>query len=132
MMAFYPQIKGVHVGMVIATASLFTLRGLCMMMGSTIGMLGPVRYTSYTIDTILFTSALMLATLLRQYPLVHGWLTVKVLLLIMYIVLGSYALKRGTTWRARAAAFAAALLTLCAIISVAHAHHPLGFFASSL
>ena len=53
-------------------------------------MAAPLRYLSYTIDTVLLTAALMLATILHQYPFVHAWLTVKVLLLVVYVVLGSY------------------------------------------
>ena len=71
-------------------------------------MAAPLRYLSYTIDTVLLTAALMLATMLHQYPFVHGWLTVKVLLLVVYVVLGSYALKRGATRTVRAWSFVAA------------------------
>jgi uncharacterized membrane protein SirB2 len=78
---------------------------------------------------VLLTAALMLATLLQQYPLVHTWLTVKVLLLLGYIVLGSFALKRGSTRRARVLYWLAALLVYAFIISVARAHHPLGIFS---
>jgi len=58
---------------------------------------------------------------------VQGWLTVKVVLLIVYIVLGTYALKRARTPRGRALAYAAALATYLAIIGVARAHHVLGW-----
>ena len=40
-------------------------------------MAAPLRYLSYTIDTVLLTAAMMLATMLHQYPFVHGWLTVE-------------------------------------------------------
>jgi uncharacterized membrane protein SirB2 len=119
MIEFYPQIKWVHVAAVIASGGLFALRGAGMLMGSTLGMSAPVRYLSYTIDTALLTAALMLATLLHQYPLVHGWLTAKVGLLVLYIVLGSYALKRASTRATRAGFFVAALLTYGLIICVA-------------
>src|ERR1043166_2620323 len=101
MLEFYPQIKWVHVAAVIASGSLFALRGAGVLAGSRWAMHAVPRYTSYAIDTVLLTAALMLATILRQYPFVHGWLTVKVLLLIAYIVLGSMALKRAPTRRAR-------------------------------
>ena len=79
---------------------------------------------------MLLTAALMLATMLHQYPFVHGWLTAKVLLLVVYVVLGSYALKRGATRdRQGAGAFVAALLVYGFIISVARAHDPRGVFA---
>ncbi len=70
----------------------------------------------------------MLATILHQYPFVHGWLTMKVVLLVVYIVLGSYALKRGQSRNARVLFWFAALAVYAFIISVARAH-PLGVLA---
>ncbi len=131
MIEFYPQIKLVHVSAVFASGGLFLLRGALLQLGQTWAMAAPLRYLSYAIDTVLLTAALMLATILHQYPFVHGWLTVKVVLLIVYIVLGSLALKRGRTPAIRGAAYVAALLVYAFIISVARAHHPLGIFASS-
>ncbi len=129
MMEFYPQIKWVHVAAVIASGGLFALRGTGTLAGATWPMFAPLRYLSYSIDTVLLTAALMLATLLHQYPFVHAWLTVKVLLLVSYILLGGYALKRARTRAARAWCFVAAMLVYVFIASVARAHHPLGAFA---
>jgi uncharacterized membrane protein SirB2 len=129
MIEFYPQIKWVHVAAVIASGTLFALRGAGVLAGARWPMFAPLRYLTYTIDTVLLTAALMLATILHQYPFVHGWLTVKVLLLVVYIALGSFALKRGRTPAARAGFFVAAVLVYLFIVSVARAHHPLGFFA---
>lgn len=89
-------------------------------------MSAPVRYLSYSVDTVLLTSALMLITLLHQYPFVQSWLTVKVALVIAYVALGSFALKRGRTPRMRLGCFIAAMLVYGMIISIARAHHPLG------
>ncbi len=83
---------------------------------------------SYTIDTCLLTAALMLVTILHQYPFVQGWLTTKVLLLIVYVVLGTYALRRARTQAMRIAAFVAALLMFLFIASVAWWHDPRGIF----
>ena len=113
----------------IASGGLFALRGTGTLAGATWPMFAPLRYLSYSIDTVLLTAALMLATLLHQYPFVHAWLTVKVLLLVSYILLGSYALKRARTRDARAWCFVAAILVYVFIASVARAHHPLGVFA---
>ena len=88
-----------------------------------------LRYPSYAIDTLLLTAALMLTSVVHQYPFGNGWLTMKVALLVAYVVLGSVALKRGRTRRIRIAAFAAALLTVGFLVSVARAHHPWGIFA---
>ena len=126
MIEFYPQIRWVHIAAVIASGVLFTLRGAGTLAGAKWPMFAPLRYLTYTIDTVLLTAALMLVTILHQYPFVHGWLTAKVLLLIVYIVLGSLALKRARTPRARAWSFAAALAVFLFIVGIARAHHPLG------
>jgi len=126
---FYAQIKWVHVAAVIASGSLFALRGAGTLAGAGWPLWAPVRFLSYTIDTVLLTAALMLVTLLHQYPFVQGWLTAKVCLLVVYILLGTFALKRGRTPRVRAWCFAAALAVFLFIVSIARAHHPLGVFA---
>jgi uncharacterized membrane protein SirB2 len=127
MIEFYAQIKWTHVAAVIASGALFALRGAGALAGARWPMWAPLRYLTYTIDTVLLTAALMLATILRQYPFVHGWLTAKVLLLVVYVVLGSLALKRARTQRTRAWCYAAALAVFLFIVSIARAHHPAGF-----
>jgi uncharacterized membrane protein SirB2 len=119
----------VHIAAVIASGLLFALRGAGVLANARWPMFAPLRYLTYTIDTVLLTAALMLATILHQYPFVHAWLTVKVLLLVLYIVLGSFALKRARTPASRAACFGAALLVYLFIASVARAHHPFGVLA---
>jgi uncharacterized membrane protein SirB2 len=130
MLDLYPQIKLVHVAAVMLSGALFALRGSLMLARSPLSHHAVLRRLSYAIDTALLTAALMLATILHQYPFVHAWLTVKVLLLVLYIVLGTVALKRGSTYRTRAIAFGAALCVFAFIVSVALAHHPLGVFAA--
>jgi uncharacterized membrane protein SirB2 len=129
MIEFYPQIRAVHIGAVIASGSLFLLRGAAVQLGAAWAMAAPLRYLSYSIDTVLLTAALMLSTILHQYPFVHGWLTAKVVLLIAYVVLGSVALKRGRTRAARISCWIAALLVYLFIVSIARAHSPFGVAA---
>lgn len=129
MIEFYPQIKWVHVAAVIASGALFSLRGLALHLGARWVMTPVLRYLSYTIDTVLLTAALMLATILHQYPFVHGWLTAKVGLLVAYVLLGSHALKRGQTRTVRVVCWLAALAVYGFIASIARAHHPLGMLA---
>lgn len=129
MIEFYPQIKLAHIAAVFASGGLFALRGLAVQFGAAWAMAAPLRYLSYTIDTVLLTAALMLSSILQMYPFVHGWLTVKVTLLVVYIALGTFALKRGRTRRVRLICWIGALLVFGAIVSVARSHHPLGLFA---
>jgi uncharacterized membrane protein SirB2 len=127
MIEFYPQIKFVHVLCVILSGSLFALRGVAVLAGVRAANHVVVRWLSYAIDTTLLTSALMLASILRQYPFVDAWLTTKVLLLVAYIVLGVHALRRARSRRVRAACFVAALAVFMFIVGVARAHDPRGF-----
>jgi uncharacterized membrane protein SirB2 len=129
MIEFYPQIRTVHIAAVIASGLLFLLRGGAVQLGAKWAMAAPLRYLSYSIDTVLLTAALMLVTILHQYPFVHGWLTAKVVLLVVYVVLGSFALKRGRTKGVRITCWLAALLVYLFIVSIARAHSPLGIVA---
>lgn len=127
MIEFYPQIKFAHVLCVILSGSLFALRGMMMLAGSRFANHAALRYLSYAIDTTLLTAALMLATILHQYPFAQAWLTVKVLLLVVYIVLGVFALRRGRTRRVRAICYVIALVVFASIVGVALTHNPLGW-----
>jgi uncharacterized membrane protein SirB2 len=73
----------------------------------------------HVIDTLLLASALTLVVWSHQYPGAQNWLTAKLLALIVYIGLGTVALKRGRTKGARIAAFIAALLVFGYIVKVA-------------
>lgn len=131
MTEYYLVLRNLHVGCAIATITLFVLRGLLMLADSP-RRHGPVlRYLPHVIDTVLLTTALMLTTVISQYPFSTGWLTVKLVLLVAYIVLGSIALNRGRTRAIRVAAFVAALATIGFLVSVARTHHPLGMFAAA-
>jgi uncharacterized membrane protein SirB2 len=130
MTEYYLVLRNVHIGCAILTIALFVLRGALMLADSP-RLNGPLlRYLPHVVDTVLLTSALMLTTVIRQFPFSTGWLTAKVVLLVAYIVLGSIALKRGRTRTVRVAAFVAALATIGFLVTVARAHHPLGLFAS--
>jgi uncharacterized membrane protein SirB2 len=126
MIEFYPQIKWVHVAAVLASGAIFLLRGLAVQGNARWPMAAPVRYLSYSVDTVLLTAALMLLTILPGTVYANGWLTVKLTLLVAYIALGSIALKRGRTRNARLVSFVAALAVYGSIIATARLHHPLG------
>lgn len=126
MIEFYPQIKFVHVAAVIASGSLFALRALLLQFEPGWARAAPVRYLSYSIDTVLLTAALMLMNVLHQYPVVHSWLTVKIALIIVYIVLGSWALKRARTRISQIVFAVAALAVFGFVVSIARSHSPWG------
>ncbi len=119
MAEYYTLIKHIHQGSAIVSVALFILRGIWMMAES--GMLRRtwVRVVPHVIDTVLLASALMLSWLIAQYPFVHGWVTAKVVGLVVYIALGMIALKRGRTMGIRVVAWFVALMVFAYIMLVA-------------
>ena len=129
MLAYYLQIKWVHVAAVLASGGLFALRGLLLHLGAGgVAMAWPLRFLSYGVDTVLLTAALMLFTLLPHAMFANGWLALKLLLLPVYVVLGSFALKRGRSPRVRVGCWLAALAVYATMLGIARMHHPLGWF----
>ncbi|BBB69963.1 siroheme synthase [Undibacterium sp. YM2] len=115
----YLAIKHLHLTCVGLSGSLFLLRGIWKMRDSAMLDKRWVKVLPHVIDTLLLASALTLAVLSGQYPFQQNWLTAKLFALILYIVLGTVALKRGKTPAIRTAAFIAAILVFAYIISVA-------------
>jgi len=115
----YPALKLLHVACVVATASASCWRGIWMLGESPLLRHPLTRVLPHLNDTLLLAAGIGMAMMLHQYPLVDGWLTAKLLALLLYIVLGTVALKRGRTKRIRILAFGGALLTLSYLVAVA-------------
>lgn len=126
MLELYPEIKWVHVAAVVASGSLFVLRGLAVQARARWPLAAPVRYLSYGIDTVLLAAALLLLAILPSAVYANGWLMAKLGLLVVYIGLGTFALKRGRTAAVRRVTFVGALLVYASMFSIARSHHPLG------
>jgi uncharacterized membrane protein SirB2 len=121
---FYLEIRTLHVAAVAASIALFIFRGGLMLARSRWLESRVLRVVPHVIDTVLLASAVVLALIIQQYPFVNGWLTAKLLALIIYIVLGSIAIRRGRTRGARIAALAVALVTVSYIVGTALHHDP--------
>ena len=126
----YLTLKSLHVGCVVVSYALFLLRGIWMMRRPEWLRLRWVRTLPHVVDTVLLGSAVAMALMIRQYPFVAGWLTAKLLALLLYIVLGSIALKRGRTRNQRIAAWFAAQAVFFYIIAVALTRSPLPWTAA--
>ncbi|WP_323744809.1 SirB2 family protein [Noviherbaspirillum soli] len=118
------MLKHLHMSCAALSGALFLLRGLWMLQDSPRLRQRWVRTLPHLIDTVLLASAVALAVWSAQYPLAQPWLTAKVCALLLYIVLGSVALKRGRSNGIRAAAFLAALATFAYIVAVALSKTP--------
>ena len=123
----YLTIKQVHVSAAGLSLALFALRGAWRAVSPERLAARWVRIVPHVIDTVLLASALWLAWQLGRDA--APWIAAKVVALLLYIVLGSIALKRGRTPGLRIAAFVAALATFGYIVSVAIAKSPWGVLA---
>ncbi|MEO8803230.1 MAG: SirB2 family protein [Rudaea sp.] len=128
-MDYYLQIKIVHIACVIASGLVFLTRGMLINIGYTnLAQRRGVRWMSYAIDTTLLTAGVLLVVILPRGMFANGWLATKLLVLVVYIVLGMFALKRGRTPTIRRIFYVAALLAYASIIGIAWAHQPLGWW----
>lgn len=125
----YIALKHLHITCVIVSGLGFFLRGLWMLGGSPLMNRRWVRIAPHIVDSALLGSAIALTVITSQYPFAQGWLTAKLVGLLVYILCGMMALKRGKTRTSRAAFFAMALLVFAYIVSVALTRSPLGVFA---
>ncbi|MDX1488691.1 MAG: SirB2 family protein [Acidiferrobacterales bacterium] len=123
----YTLLKTIHMSTAVLTLMSFLLRGVWMLRASS--MLGRrwVRIVPHVIDAILLASAIALMVQIRQYPGTQAWLTAKVVAVVIYIVFGSVALKRGRTKVMRTTAWLGALAVYAYILMVALTHHPMPF-----
>jgi uncharacterized membrane protein SirB2 len=124
----YLVLKHLHVTCVGVSGFGFFLRGLWMLSGSPLLNRRWVRVVPHVVDTALLGSAIALTVITHQYPIAQSWLTAKLVGLLVYILCGTMALKRGKSSTSRAVFFVAALLAFAYIVSVALTRDPLGGF----
>ncbi len=120
----YTLLKLVHVSSVMLSYLLFLTRGIWMMRASAQLQQRWVKVMPHVIDTTLLASAIMLAVLIQQNPLVNSWLTAKVVGLLIYIGLGMVALRFGKTRMVKVSAWIMAQLVFFYIVLVALTKNP--------
>lgn len=120
-------LKHIHVSCAGISFALFFLRGIWSFRGSPIMRQRWIKVVPHIVDTLLLASALMLAYTIDQYPFLDGWLTAKFFGLVLYILLGTIALKYGKTKTVRVSAWFAAQAAFFYIVLVAKQHNPLPF-----
>ncbi|MCX7192319.1 MAG: SirB2 family protein [Proteobacteria bacterium] len=120
-------LKIIHVSCAVISYTLFFLRGIWILNKSAIIRQRWVAIAPHIVDTLLLSSAIALAFTIHQYPLVHAWLTAKFFALLLYIGLGSFALKQAKNNASRILAWLAAQAVFAYIVLVAINHNPLPF-----
>lgn len=120
-------LKHIHVSCAVISIALFFLRGIWSFNDSPIMRQRWVKIVPHYVDTVLLASALWMAAIIEQYPFVDAWLTAKFFGLVLFILLGTIALKHGKSKAVRVSAWFAALAVFAYIVSVAATHNPLPF-----
>jgi len=120
-------LKAIHVSCAAGSYALFFLRGIWSMNGSPVMRQRWIKIVPHVVDTLLLVSALALAFTIGQYPFVDMWLTAKFFALLLYIGLGSVALKHGRNKATRISAWLAAQAVFVYIVLVAANHNPLPY-----
>lgn len=118
----WPLLKQLHVTFAVLTACSFCLRAYWMLSHSPRGHASVWRWLPHVVDALLFATGLTMAIGLAISPFTHPWLAVKLLAIVVYIVIGSVALKRGRSHGQRVAALVLSLLVLVYIFAVALRH----------
>ncbi|MDP2806376.1 MAG: SirB2 family protein [Gallionellaceae bacterium] len=122
-------IKYLHISCVILSYGLFLLRGIWILKASPIMQQRWVRIAPHIIDTALLGSAITLAMMLNISPLETPWLLAKIIALLLYITLGTIAIKRGKSKRIRLGAWLGAQIVFLYIVLTALSHDPLPWHA---
>ena len=120
----WPLLKQLHVALALLTAASFCLRGYWMLVGSPNLTGAWSSRLPHVIDALLFLTGLTMAIGLSLSPHAHPWLAVKLVAVVVYVVIGSVALKRGRSYRQRVLALILSLLVLAYIFAVALHHDP--------
>ncbi len=118
-----------HIHMTAAGLSFlgFLIRGYWMMTNSKMLHVKPVKILPHIIDTLLLGAAIYLVVVSHQYPFVVNWLTAKLLLLVVYIVAGTIAIKPGKTKKKKITAFLIAVVAIISMFAIASIKPALSF-----
>lgn len=121
-MLWYPLLKNIHITCVLLSISGFLLRAWWRFYAPHRLQAKLVKILPHMIDTLLLASAIGLSLILQQYPLVHHWLTAKVVLLLVYIFAGAITLKTRFDRQVSLFAFLIAVSSFATIVFTALSH----------
>ncbi len=126
----YPLLLKTHLGLVVTSVGLFAVRALAALQGQGWPLRKAWRRASEVVDTTLLTAGAGLWWLLQLNPVHTPWLGLKLGLLVVYIGLGTVAMRGSATTPVRALCLLVALLCVAFMASIALARHPLGWWAT--
>ncbi len=115
----YSLLRTLHIATVHLTLVLFLVRGFWMLTDSSLLEARWVKVLPHVNDSLLLFAAIAMLIVAGLNPLEQPWLMAKVIGLLVYIGLGTVALKRGKTKAIRVQAMIVALAVFGYIVAVA-------------
>ena len=125
----YLSVKYAHLSLAILSVAGFLLRGFWMMTGSVLLGHKAVRIVPHVVDTLFFASGVALVVQLALPVMQSPWLLAKFAGLVVYIILGAIALRRGPTMPVRQLAFVGAMSAFAYIVGAAVSKSPASWIA---
>lgn len=112
-------IKHIHVWLVVLSVGGFLLRFIWSQRNSAYLQRKVVKIAPHIVDTLLLLTGVSLALLYRLSPLQADWLGAKLILIVVYIILGVFALKPAFPKFIRQIAGFSAMLAVAGILFLA-------------
>lgn len=128
-MEHYFVIKHLHMTAAALSITLFVIRAWWSVQESPQLNARWVKVLPHIIDTALLGLGVTLIVLLSVWPWQLPWLGAKLLALIAYIGIGTFAIKRGKTPQTRAIAALVAIALFVYMVGAAIRHSPLSWLA---
>jgi uncharacterized membrane protein SirB2 len=125
----YLFVKNIHTLLALLTISGFAIRGYWMMTNSGKLRHRMTRVAPHILDTVFLLSGIAMLVLLSLNPLSQSWLLAKFAGLIAYILLGTIAIRPGSTRQVRVLAFVGALSVFAYVVGVALSKSPASWLA---
>lgn len=122
----YFLIKHLHVTAVGLSIVLFLIRAWWSITESSLLQARVVRILPHVVDTVLLVCGVILAAMIGPH---QPWILTKIVLLLVYIGVGTIAIKRGKTRRTRAIAAVISIAVFAYIVGVAIHHDSASWFA---
>ena len=124
----YFLIKHLHMSAAVLSILFFVVRAYWSVTSSGLLQRKFVRIAPHVVDTVLLVCGLILAGMLGAAAM-QPWILTKIVLLVLYIGVGTVAIKRGKTATTRGVAAVIAVGIFAYIMGVAIRHDPLSWFA---
>lgn len=115
----YPLLKHAHITLATASVALFCTRVSGVLAGARWPLRPGLRIAAVAIDTLLVGAGATLWWLLSLHPLRDRWLLAKLVLLVVYVGLGSLAMRQARTRAGKVIAFVLALAAIAMVVALA-------------